>query len=115
MDGVVPGLRGASSEKEPTVTLRNAPVEEDVTLPDGRVVHVRVGVPDDSYIAARDIDTVTIELSDDSEHLAAVNTVLDADERSAALALARDIVTGLESGELAPTAGALESLADTLR
>ena len=85
------------------------------TLPDGRVVHVRVGVPDDSYIPARELNTVTVEVFNDAEHLAAVNTVLDADQDSEARALAREIVTGLESGELEPTAGAIEPLADELR
>jgi hypothetical protein len=97
------------------MSLRGTPVEEDATLPDGRVVHVRIGVPNDSYIPQRELDTVTIELSTDDEHLAAINTVLDVDQGSEALALAREIVEGLESGALAPTAGALEPLADTLR
>ena len=95
------------------MSLRN-PVLQDATLPDGRVVHVRVGVPDDSYIAARELDTVAIELSDDREHLAAVNTVLDADQVDAARALVRALVAGLESGELQPTAGSIEPLADRL-
>jgi hypothetical protein len=97
------------------MSLRGTPVNEDATLPDGRVVHIRIGVPNDSYIAARELDTVTIELSTDEEHLAAINTVLDVDQGSEALALAREIVAGLEAGTLAPTAGALEPLADTLR
>jgi hypothetical protein len=90
-------------------------VEQQATLPDGRLIRVRVGVPEDSYIAARELDTVTVELMGDGEHLAAVNTVLDADQDSEALALAREIVAGLENGTLEPTAGALEPLADTLR
>jgi hypothetical protein len=97
------------------VTLRSNPVEREATLPNGRVVRIRVGVPEDSYIAQRELDTVTIELFGDGEHLAAVTTVLDADQESEAHALAHDIVTGLESGELEPTAGSLEPLADTLR
>ena len=97
------------------MSLRGTPVEEDATLPDGRLVHVRVGVPIDSYIPARELDTVTIELSTDDEHLAAINTVLDVDQGSEALALAREIIEGLEAGTLAPTAGALAPLADTLR
>jgi hypothetical protein len=97
------------------MSLRGTPVEEDATLPDGRVIHVRVGVPNDSYIPARELNTVAIELSTDDEHLAAINTVLDVDQGSEALALAREIVAGLEAGTLAPTAGALEPLADTLR
>ena len=97
------------------MSLRGTPVEEDATLPDGRVVHVRIGVPNDSYIPQRELDTVTIELSTDDEHLAAINAVLDVDQGSEALALAREIVEGLESGAHAPTAGALEPLADTMR
>ncbi|MDX6467867.1 MAG: hypothetical protein QOI27_2907 [Gaiellaceae bacterium] len=97
------------------MSLRGTPVEEDATLPDGRVVHIRIGVPQDSYVPARELHTVTIELSDDDEHLAAINTVLEVDQGSEALALAREIVAGLEAGTLQPTAGALEPLADTLR
>lgn len=97
------------------MSLRGTPLEADVTLPDGRIVHVRVGVPEDSYIRKRDLDTVTIELSRNGEHLGAVNTVLDADEQSEARALLNEIVAGLESGALQPTAAALEPLADTLR
>ncbi len=48
-------------------------------------------------------------------HLAAVNTVLEADQVSEARALAREIVAGLESGEFEPTAAALEPLADQPR
>jgi hypothetical protein len=86
------------------------------TLPDGRLVRVWIGVPEDSYIARRDIDTVDIELSlVGGNHLAAVNTVLDAEQESEARSLAREIVAGLESGTLEPTAAALEPLADQPR
>jgi hypothetical protein len=105
----------ASSCKTVTVTLRNNPVERDATLPDGRVVRVRVGVAEDSYIAARELDTVTVELYAHGEHVAAVTTVLDADQESEAHTLAQEIVVGLESGTLAPTAGDIEPLADSLR
>jgi hypothetical protein len=91
------------------------PLERDATLPDGRVVHVRVGVPVDSYIPAREMDTVAVEIYDDGQHLAAVNTVLDVDQDSEGRALLHEIIEGLESGELAPTAGAIEPLADRLR
>ena len=64
------------------MTLRT-PLTGDAVLPDGRVVHVRVGVADDSYIPKRELNTVTLELFDDVEHLAAVATVLDVDEDSA--------------------------------
>ena len=91
------------------------PLERDATLPDGRVVHIRVGVPVDSYIPAREMDTVAVEIYDDGQHLAAVNTVLDVDQDSEGRALLHEIIDGLESGELAPTAGAIEPLADRLR
>jgi len=97
------------------MSLRGNPVEREATLPDGRTVRIRIGVPDDSYIQQQDLDTVTIELFRNGEHLAAVNTVLDADQSSEARSLAQEIVIGLESGSLEPTAGALEPLADTLR
>jgi hypothetical protein len=97
------------------MSLRGEPVELPATLPDGRAARVRVGVPDDSYIPRRELDTVAVELFVDDEHAGAVNTVLDADQDSEARALAREIVAGLESGELEPTAGAIEPLADRLR
>ena len=97
------------------MSLRGAPLEADATLPDGSTVHVRIGVPDDGYIKKRDLDTVAVELSAHGEHVAAVNTLFDANETSEALGLLREIVAGLESGELAPTAGAIEQLTDRLR
>ena len=97
------------------MTLRSAPLERDATLPDGRVVRVRVGVADDAYLAARERRTVTIELYGDGQHLAALSTVLRPEQVDAARALLDEVVAGLESGELRPTAGALEPLADTLR
>jgi len=75
---------------------------------------VRVGVPDDPYIAKRELDTVALELLEDGQVAATVNTVLAPDHESEARRLARDVVTRLESGELEPTAGALEPLADTI-
>lgn len=97
------------------MSLRSNRIELDATLPDGRTVLVRVGVPDDSYIPKRELDTVELELWEDERAIAAVTTVLDADQESEALALAREVVEGLESGRLEPTAGAIEPLADTLR
>jgi hypothetical protein len=96
------------------VSLRGRTIEEEAVLPDGRQALVRVGVLEDPYIAKRDLDTVAIELLVDGQHAAAVNTVLDVDDESAGVRLARQIAAGLASGELQPTAGALEPLADTL-
>jgi hypothetical protein len=95
------------------VSLHAHPLEQEATLPDGRVVRVRVGVPEDGYIANRELKTVDLELYGNGEHLAAVNTILDPDDESEALHLLRRVVAGLESGELEPTAGALERLADS--
>jgi hypothetical protein len=97
------------------MSLRGHPVERTARLPDGRDVRVRSGVPNDGYIAQKELKTVDVELYEGDRSLAFVNTVLRVDQESEALALAREIVEGLESGELAPTAGAIEPLADTLR
>jgi hypothetical protein len=97
------------------VSLRGEPVEKTATLPDGRRITVRVGVPEDSYVDRRERDTVDVELYDGERSLAYVNTVLDADQSSEAVELVREIVRGLESGELNPTAAAIEPLADRLR
>jgi hypothetical protein len=94
------------------VSLKGRPIEKTASLPDGREVHIRIGVPDDSYIRKKDLRTVDVELFTADEHLAAVNSVLLPEQESEALALARQIVAGLESGDLEPTAGAIEPLAD---
>jgi hypothetical protein len=97
------------------VTLRANPVEREATLPDGRLVRIRVGIAEDSYIPARELDTVTLELSASTgEHLAGVSTILRADQEHEAHELAHEVVVGLEDGTLEPTAGALEPLADRL-
>jgi hypothetical protein len=98
------------------MSLRGQPLEQEVTLPDGRVVAVRIGLAEDSYIPGRLLDTVVLELFDEGrgEHLAGVSTVLNATDVDAARALLREVVDGLTSGSLAPTAGALEPLADSV-
>jgi len=94
------------------VSLNGNPVELTAKLPDGREVLIRIGVPDDPYIAKRELHTVDVELTSGGEHLAAVNSVLLPEQESEALALARHVRDGLESGELEPTAGAIAPLAD---
>lgn len=98
------------------MSLRSEPLEQEVTLPDGRVVAVRVGLAEDSYIPRRELDTVVLELWDEhrGEHLAGVTTVLSADDVDAGHALVRQVVAGLEDGSLEPTAGALEPIADSV-
>ena len=96
------------------MSLRGNPIELSATLPDGRQALVRVGVPDDPYIPRRELDTVDVEIVLDGRVAAAVNTILEPERDHEARELARKIVVGLESGELQPTAGAIEPLADSL-
>ena len=79
------------------------------------MVVVHVGVPDDPYIPRGELETVDVELRSEGHVLAAVNTVLDPDQESEARELAREIAGKLQSGELEPTAAAIEPLADVLR
>ena len=97
------------------VSLRGRTVDQTATLPDGRVVGVDVGVPEDPYIPRAELDTVDVELREGGRVLAAVNTVLDPDQETEAVELAREIAQKLESGEIEPTAGAIEPYADELR
>ena len=96
------------------MSLRGTPVRETATLPDGREVVVSVGVADDPYVRKRDLDTVSLELRAADEVLAALNTVLEPRHTSEARALAREIAARLAAGDLEPTAGALEPLADSI-
>jgi hypothetical protein len=96
------------------MSLRGRPIEQPAALPDGRRLLVRVGVPDDPYIPKRELATVALELVEDGQVSASVNTVLAPDQESEALALAREVVARLESGDLQPTAGAIEPLADSI-
>ena len=72
---------------------------------------MRVTVPEDPYIATKELDTVTLELWEREEAVASVPTLLEPEHTSEARALAREVASGLEAGELEPTAGALEPLA----
>jgi hypothetical protein len=94
------------------VSLRGTPVVETAALPDGREAEIRIGVPDDDYVPARELDTVALEVRVDGEVVAALNTLLEPEQDSEARRLAREIADGLSSGRLEPTAGALEPLAD---
>jgi len=97
------------------MSLRGTPIEQEAQLPDGRVFLVRVGVLDDSYVARREIHTVALELVEDGQVAASVNTVLGPEQEREARALAREVADKLASGDLEPTAGALEPLADTIQ
>jgi hypothetical protein len=97
------------------VSLSRRPIERIASLPDGREVRIRVGLQEDPYLPRREVRTVDVELFSGEEPLAAVSTVLLPEQESEALALARRIADGLESGELEPTASAIEPLADEPR
>ena len=92
------------------MSLRGTPVEQTTSLPDGRQALVRIGVPEDDYVAKRELETVAAEVLVDGQVAASINTVLRPDQDSEARQLAREIATGLSSGELEPTAGAIEPL-----
>ena len=96
------------------MSLRGRAIEEGAELPGGAAVTVRVGVPEDSYISPSESNTVSLELRSGEEMLAAVNTILDPEQESEARALALEVVRGLESGEVAPSAAALEPFANRL-
>jgi hypothetical protein len=97
------------------VSLRGRTVEQRANLPNGRTVVVHVGVPDDPYIPREELETVDVEIHENGRVLAAVNTVLDPDQESEALELAREVARKLEAGEIEPKAADIEPLADTLR
>jgi hypothetical protein len=105
---------GGNGDAE-SMSLRGSPVSEVAALPGGGEVLIEVGVPEDPYIPRGELETVDVELRVDGRVVASVNTVLDVDQEREARQLAREIKTGLESGELAPSAAAIEPLADTLR
>ncbi len=92
------------------MSLRSGSIEETATLPDGRQALVRVGIPADDYIATRELETVAAELIVDGQVAASVNTMLRPEQDSEARQLVREIAAGLGSGELEPTAGAIEPL-----
>jgi hypothetical protein len=96
------------------VSLRGEPFERVADLPDGRQARVRVGVPDDPYIPKRELHTVALEVFIGEEVVATVNTILEPEQEDEGHDLVREVVELLESGELEPTAAALEPYADSL-
>ena len=89
-------------------------MERDFSLPDGRTASVRVGLFD-PYVPPREQTTVALELRAGGEVVAAVDTLLDPSDDGAARALVEEVARRVGSGELEPTAGALEPLADGAR
>jgi hypothetical protein len=96
------------------VSLRGSPVYKEATLPDGRQIVVRVAVAADTYISRRDLHTVILELLADDRVEATVNTVLTPTQVAEARKLVVEVATALQSGDLQPTASAIEPLADTI-
>jgi hypothetical protein len=90
------------------------PIEERAVLPDGSEALVRIAQLDDPYIEDES-DTVGVEVVVDGQTAVSLNTVLDPDQDTEVRALAEEIVAGLESGELEPTAAAIEAIADVRR
>jgi hypothetical protein len=96
--------------------LRNSPVTEHAALPGGGSVTVWVGVPDDPYIDDKQqLNTVDIQLREGSSVVASLSTVLESDQTSEALALAREVKSAIEAGEIGLKASELEPFADRLR
>jgi hypothetical protein len=97
------------------MSLRDTPIEQELTLADGREAELRVGMANDSYLPPREEETVIVELRIGRHVEATVNTVLDPDQDEEANELARELIAGLGSGRIPPTAAALEQYADRLR
>ena len=98
------------------MSLHSAPVVEHASLPGGGTVTVWVGVPDDPYIDDKSqLTTVDIQLHEGNAVVASMETVLDPDQTSEALQLARDVKAAIEAGEIGLHASELERFADQLR
>lgn len=98
------------------MSLRTSPVVEHASLPGGGSVTVWVGVPDDPYIDDKSqLTTVDIQLHEGNGIVASMSTVLDPDQSSEALQLAREVRAAIENGEIGLRAEDLEPFADRLR
>jgi hypothetical protein len=98
------------------MSLLGDPVVEHAALPRGGTVTIWVGVIDDAYYDDKSqLTTVDIQLREGRGVVASVSTVLDPDQQSEALALAREVKAALEAGEIGLHAHDLEPFADKLR
>ena len=98
------------------MTLRSSPVVEHAALPKGGTVTVWVGVPDDPYFDDKSqLTTVDIQLLEGNSVIATLSTVLDPEQDSEALQLAREVKSAIEAGEIGLHASELEPFADRLR
>ena len=95
------------------MTLRASPAVEHAVLPGGGTVTVWVGVPDDPYIEDKtQLTTVDLQLREGRSVLASVSTVLDPEDVSEGVALAREVSRAIEAGEIGLHAHDLEQFAD---
>jgi hypothetical protein len=97
------------------MSLRESSIEQELTLPDGQTVALRIGMAHDSYIPEREEETVVLELRIGGHVAATLNTVLDPEQEDEANELAREVIAALATGRIPPTAAALEQYADRLR
>jgi hypothetical protein len=98
------------------MSLRTTPIVEHASLPGGGTVTVWVGIPDDPYIDDKSaLTTVDIQLHEGNGVVASLSTVLEPDQTSEALALAREVTAAIEAGEIGLHANELEPFADKLR
>jgi len=95
------------------MTLRASPAVEHAALPGGGTVTVWVGVPDDPYIDDKtQLTTVDVQLREGRSVLASVSTVLEPNEVSEGVALAREVKAAIEAGAIGLHAHDLEPFAD---
>jgi len=98
------------------MSLRGVPVVEHAALPGGGTVTVWVGVPDDPYFDDKtQLTTVDIQLHEGGSVVATLSTVLEPDQTSEAVELAREVKAAIEAGEIGLHASELEPFADRLR
>jgi len=93
------------------MSLHGNPIVEHAHLPDGRNARIRIGIAEDSYVADRDLNTVTLDIRIGNNVAAVMDTVLDAEQVDEARHLAQRVREGLSSGELQPTTHSLEPFA----
>jgi hypothetical protein len=96
------------------MSLHGNPIVEHAHLPDGRNARIRIGIAEDSYVADRDLNTVTLDIRIGNNVAAVMDTVLDAEQVDEARHLAQRVREGLSSGELRPTTHSLEPFADEI-
>jgi hypothetical protein len=99
---------------EAHLNLHGNPVLVSADLPDGRQARIRVGVAEDPYIADRDLNTIVLEVRIGNGVVAALDTILNADQVTEAHHLADRVRQGLSDGTLEPTAHSLGPLTDEL-